>query len=221
MTEPLVTCICPTIDGRADHLLNAVRCFLGQTYSNCELLIVFDGEGDKELPELSDGRVRYFDAARRGSIGAKRNYCCSLAEGELIAHFDDDDWSSPFRLADQVGTLQATKADVTAYHSVKFTNGDRWWQYAGGTDIGVGLSLCYRRSWWAAHPFDETLAIGEDSMFLAIAARARKLRLVEASNLIFGSIHPGNTSKRHMESPTWKPLAMAPADAPEGWLKAA
>ncbi len=43
--------------------------------------------------------VRYLQLPQRASIGAKRNLACAEARGELIAHWDDDDWYAPARLS--------------------------------------------------------------------------------------------------------------------------
>jgi glycosyltransferase involved in cell wall biosynthesis len=46
------------------------------------------------------------------SIGAKRNLACSVAQGEIICHCDDDDWFSPDRLMKQSEPIRADKAHV-------------------------------------------------------------------------------------------------------------
>jgi len=109
---PLISCIMPTYNRRA-LLPLALRCFHDQDYPNKELIIVDDGEdrvGDltESLPD-----VRYSAFPSRLSIGAKRNLACAQARGEIIAHWDDDDWYAPDRLRYQATPILAGEAEIT------------------------------------------------------------------------------------------------------------
>ena len=44
---------------------------------------------------INDPRIRYKHAPEAMTIGAKRNDLCAAANGEIIAHFDDDDLYGP------------------------------------------------------------------------------------------------------------------------------
>jgi hypothetical protein len=39
----------------------------------------------------NDGRIQYIQAQQGLTVGEKRNLALTMAKGELIAHFDDDD----------------------------------------------------------------------------------------------------------------------------------
>jgi len=100
-----VSVITPTF-GRERFLPSLYRCFAEQSYEPRELL-VYD---DSPLPSrffsaLSDARVRYLHAPSRLTIGEKRNRLIELAQGEVIAQFDDDDHYAPGYLAAMVGAL--------------------------------------------------------------------------------------------------------------------
>jgi glycosyltransferase involved in cell wall biosynthesis len=72
------------------------ECFLNQTYPHKELLILDDTpEPSVFFKNLKDDRVRYIHAWKRLTIGEKRNQLLDQAKGELIAHFDDDDFYAP------------------------------------------------------------------------------------------------------------------------------
>jgi glycosyltransferase involved in cell wall biosynthesis len=109
---PLVTCIMPTFNRRAFVPL-AVGNFLRQDYPNKELIIVDDGSD--EVSDLSKGHacVRYLRLGTKTSIGAKRNIACGEARGQLIAHWDDDDWYAPDRLRYQAAPILSGEADLT------------------------------------------------------------------------------------------------------------
>jgi glycosyltransferase involved in cell wall biosynthesis len=129
-------------------------------------------------------------------IGALRNAGCETARGEIIAHFDDDDFSAPGRLADQIGRmLAATGCSVTGYRAMRFTDGRQWWEYSGPAKYALGTSLVYRREWWLMHRFPEVM-VGEDNGFVAQAAARGGLVSVPAGEMMWATIHAGNTSPR-------------------------
>jgi glycosyltransferase involved in cell wall biosynthesis len=106
-TLPLVSCICPTYNRppHYQHLLEeAIASYLRQDFPNKELIILNDCLG-QEL--IFDGPgVRVVNVPKRfPSIGDKLNAAVSLARGELIAPWDDDDISLPWRLSLSVERL--------------------------------------------------------------------------------------------------------------------
>jgi glycosyltransferase involved in cell wall biosynthesis len=109
---PLVSCIMPTYNRRPFVPL-ALQHFLAQDYPNKELVIVDDS--DDPIGDLARDRpgVRYLRQNRRASIGTKRNLACLHARGDIIAHWDDDDWYSADRLRYQVAPIVAGDADIT------------------------------------------------------------------------------------------------------------
>lgn len=206
--NPLITCLCLTRN-RRDWLPQAIACFQAQTYERRELLIVADGDDVSDLVPSADSRVRLVCAGGRMAIGAKRNFGCGLAAGDLIAHWDDDDYSAPGRLDDQVLRLEGSARMVTGYSTMRFTDGARWWEYRPTTDprlFALGTSLLYRKGWWMAHPFHD-VQVGEDSGFVAVAAAAGELVTAPAGELMHATIHAGNTSKRVLCGTNWKEIA--------------
>lgn len=110
--SPLVSYIMPTYN-RRQFVPLVLRHFLAQDYPNKELVIVDDGSDP--ISDLEEGvsGVRYIRLSSRSSIGAKRNLACQQAHGEVIAHWDDDDWYAPDRLRYQAAPLLLAKADIT------------------------------------------------------------------------------------------------------------
>lgn len=161
--------------------------------------MVADGE---EASHLVPADVRLAHLSGHPEIGDKRNLAASMAHGEIIIHWDDDDFSAPGRIADQVARLQQSGKAVTGYHSMRFTDGRRWWHYSGTRDYALGTSLCYRRDWWAAHPFDH-VNVGEDGRFAKVAANAGQLISVDAGEMMYATIHPENTSPRQLSGSRW------------------
>jgi hypothetical protein len=167
-------------------------------------LILADGEEVSDLVP-NDHRIRLLCLDGSPVIGDKRNLGCSRAAGEIIAHWDDDDYSAPERLADQVGRLIETGKAVTGYRSMRFTDGKRWWLFTYRQHNALGTSLCYRKEWWQQYPFPPK-HVGEDGEFTNWAANRGQLVTVDAGELMYARNHTGNTSKRPLDD-RWKLIA--------------
>jgi glycosyltransferase involved in cell wall biosynthesis len=178
-------------------------------------------------------------SSQRLNIGAKRNIGCESAyfgpltersldnlcgDDHLIAIWDDDDYSAPGRLAQQVDVLQTSGKAVTGYREMKFLRQSRapkgagvieilaktfhqWYQFKIGAGFVIGTSLMFRRSWWQSHPFEEK-QVGEDAAFCHEAHEAGQLVECPDLNLMYASIHEGNVSKLHKGDPEkgYRPL---------------
>jgi glycosyltransferase involved in cell wall biosynthesis len=109
---PLVSCIMPTYQ-RRPFIPLTLRCFIDQDYPNKELIIVDDGADQIGDLAASLPGVRHICLPSRAAIGAKRNLACEQAHGDIIAHWDDDDWYAPDRLRYQVTPILAGGAEIT------------------------------------------------------------------------------------------------------------
>lgn len=96
-SDPKVSIIIPT--QHRTHLLPAIiDCFNQQTWWNKELLILDDTPNGKEAIEQLQKQypnILLWHIEEICSIGSKRNQLIQKASGELIAHFDDDDYYAP------------------------------------------------------------------------------------------------------------------------------
>lgn len=210
--QPLVTCICPTTGGRASWLPQAIECFQSQTYQNRVLLIVSDSDMCDVVTYCIGKSLKAHRKLRIGivfteglSLGTKRNFACANAfpQSELIAHFDDDDWSASSRLAFQVERLQSTGLAVTGLSRMRFTDGANWWRYHD-PQWPLGTSLCYRKDWWDKNRFPDT-QVGSDTTLIYEAKRQKQVDIVDCGDLMFARVHPGNTNKRTYGLPSFEP----------------
>jgi glycosyltransferase involved in cell wall biosynthesis len=151
-----------------------------------------------------DHRIRILCLGGYTGVGEKRNFGCAQARGELIAHWDDDDYSNPERLSDQVSRLLESGKAVTGYHSMRFTDGTHWWKYQGTPNYALGTSLVYRKEFWQANHFP-ALQVGEDNQFTEQASRQKELVTADGEEMMHATNHPGNTSPR-MLGDNWKRL---------------
>jgi glycosyltransferase involved in cell wall biosynthesis len=195
----------PTADRRR-WVPRAIRYFQGQDYAQRELIVVDDG--DDAVADLipDDPRVRYLRLSGRRPLGAKRNAAVEAAGGDLIMHWDDDDWMAPYRISYQVEALLRAGADVCGLRTMLFhqpASGHTWlYAYpAGRREWVTGSSLLYTRSFWRRAPFPE-ITVGEDTRFLW---RRRPERIIALPHYRFyvAMIHTGNTSPKSCESSYW------------------
>ncbi len=105
-----ISVVTPTF-GREGHLEPLLRLFRAQTHPDKELLVYDDSPApSRALSECRDPQVRYVHDPRRESLGAKRNRLVREAKGEILMHFDDDDYYAPDYLARTVEAMGAADA---------------------------------------------------------------------------------------------------------------
>lgn len=104
---PRVSVVIPAYN-YAQFLPNAIDSALGQTFRDCEIIVVDDGSTDNtaELASRYEGKIRYHRQANHG-LSAARNAGCRLASGELFAFLDADDQWDPEKIERQVAVLDA------------------------------------------------------------------------------------------------------------------
>jgi hypothetical protein len=207
----------------------ALDAFLRQTYKHKGLFMLNTGAEDVPYHGSycwEDGRGR--------TIGALRNHAIAQVKADIIVHWDDDDWSHPNRIAEQVELLQSSGADAVGYYEMLFwrerekTSGvmgsteraGESWLYTGTI---LGTSLCYWRKTWEAQPFPAT-SYGEDTEWLKLLVHEKKKvdgvksfgidegeRIDWETPRIVARIHGGNTSKAYSRE--------AMLDAPHHWKR--
>jgi hypothetical protein len=109
MTDrPLVSALMLTTNPRRRaYVRDALTSFHLQSYPATELVVVNDGQ-----PMRAAGpRQRVVQVPPGLPLGAKRNVGLGAARGEYVAMWDDDDFSLPERLAQQVKFARVTSAD--------------------------------------------------------------------------------------------------------------
>jgi hypothetical protein len=203
----LASCIMPTADRRA-FVPGAIARFLSQDYGPRELVILDDGEDAVADLVPAHPSVRYLRTPRHRNLGAKRNAACEAARGDIILHWDDDDWYSPERIRLQIAALDASRADVCGVDRALFLDprARAAWEYVyphSATPWVCGASLCYRREVWHRNRFAD-LDSGEDTRFVAALEPDRVHRLAD-NRFFVALLHPGNSSPKRVQEPRWRP----------------
>jgi glycosyltransferase involved in cell wall biosynthesis len=190
----LVSCVMPTYN-RREFIPLAIRSYLHQDWPEKELIVVADGE---DITDLFVGvpNVTYLFRDEHESLGRKKNLGNKFASGEIIAHWDDDDWSGPGRLTDQVNRILESGRPVTGYNVLNFwdLNRNEACQYIGTRNYACDSSLCYRREYWKNHRFKEDLGNKEDSSFAHRAGGDSLLSIAYSGEHLVAINHGKNSS---------------------------
>jgi hypothetical protein len=117
MTAPVVSVILPVYNGAVD-VPAAIDSILGQSFGDFELIAIDDGSPKDDslavmrriAAERGDPRLQVVALQPNRGLAGALNHGISLARGRYIARQDQDDLSSPGRLAKQVAFLDANPA---------------------------------------------------------------------------------------------------------------
>jgi glycosyltransferase involved in cell wall biosynthesis len=178
--------------------LVAAQSFLASTYDGeLELILLDNSATSIEALIPDDPRVRYY-ACQRMPVGALRNLGTSYATGTIIVNLDEDDWSHPERVGEQVGRLLGTGKAVTGMHSIYYYetgNGTtyKYWYEPNRPHppYACGSSMCFTKTWWESHKFVETGV--EDLPFSTAALAAKQLDSIDGSQLLVARAHNDST----------------------------
>jgi glycosyltransferase involved in cell wall biosynthesis len=199
--DALVSCICVTRN-RVALLKRAVHSFQYQTYSPCELIIQYEADDlatRTYLSTLVDPRIVPMEvqAMPRLSLGSRRNIAVRDARGKYIAQWDDDDWSAPSRLAEQVAAIRTSgRQGCVLLRCVLFdgalqrawVSASRFWEF----------SLVAERSAVPAFP---ELEKGEDTPVILRMLNAYQLAGIDRPDLYVYVYHGANTwDREHWEN---------------------
>lgn len=180
---------------RREFIGAAIECWQKQTYRNRELIILDDGESVKDLVP-DDKRIQYiFDPVKR-PIGTKRNSCCRHAQGEIICHWDDDDWSAPDRIEFQLAQMRQSGKPIAGFHTLYFwdiaAQVARRYRSAVNRYV-VGTSLFYRKDFWEIKRFKD-VDHGEDNEF--VYASLPQIAATDDASHMVARIHDSHTSNK-------------------------
>lgn len=214
-SSPQVSVIIPTYN-RAGFLVEALRSVLAQSYPSVEVIVADDGSGDDTAARVSafGNAVRYLPLAHSGRPSVARNRALAVAQGELIAFLDDDDYWQPDKLQRHVALFGRDPAHGFVYSDFSLFHGDSVaapalapWQKKSGYIFDDLLRDCFihpstvvvqRRLLQATGSFDETLSIVEDYDLWLRLAHAAPAGFVDAP-LTMVRRHPGGISFQRQE----------------------
>lgn len=169
-TRPFVSVICPTYERRR-FLPNLIQQFNYQTYPNecMELIIVDDSATSNQDIIPSQANIKYHYIPEKMPLGKKRNYLNSLATGEIIVCFDDDDFYSPERVSHAVTKLMSNKAVNIAGSSlihIYYKKLDKILSYGPlAPNHGTNGTMAYKRCYLLDHRYLDDKNKAEEAHF--------------------------------------------------------
>lgn len=230
----LISAIMPSKNG-PEFVERAIRCFEAQTYPCKELVVVTSGEIAEDVwfsmrrsarkAELPfPGRWINIHYVQEGlSIGELRNIACRVSRGSVIAFWDDDDVSSPDRLACSMEAIDngalIVGSSLAIYEEPATGKKWRWDGMKFRPALLLGGTLVFRREQWEAMPFQD-VSTGEDVRWLCEKMGTAEFMRVwprdkpysglwhdlRDETLYTATVHPGNTSPKVTDSIGWEAL---------------
>ncbi len=187
----------------------ALKYFFSQTYPNKELIIIDDGSDCVRDLIPSDDCIQFYYFNRKISLGVKLNLGCAYANGEIIAHFDDDDWYAPWRLSYQVEALREKNKGICGINRLYYydlrTGGAYQYVYPDTQRLWLsGSSLCYRKSLWEGHRF-KNIDVGMDALFVW-GIPLERIKILENPAFAVHMIHSSNSNAKKVNGPWWKAI---------------
>lgn len=205
-SQPLVSCIMPTYN-RRQFVPQAIAYFLRQESPRKELVILDDGEdriGDL-VPDHPE--IRYFHEPKGRTLGAKRNRLCELARGDIIAHWDDDDWYASHRLDRQVKALKDSGKLLCGIEHLLYYDSQQQaaFEYTCRSEKSRWLSLlCYQRKLWQHNRFPD-IQVGSDTRFLWHVPQ-HQVVVLDNDGLNVCLIHRDNVSPKQTTGHCWRAI---------------
>lgn len=145
-SQPTV-CAIMLVNGRAEMVRRAVKCFREQTYVP-RFMLLFDTGTFNDQSIFSDARmlspvndkwgclIAHAGIAGGRSVGQLRNaanlHACEEFTPDILVHFDSDDWSHPNRIAEQVALLQSSGKQCVGYRDMLFWEAGGCEEYLDG-----------------------------------------------------------------------------------------
>lgn len=220
MPEALVSIIIPVYNSERT-LERAVRSALDQSWTSKEILIADDGSDDgsgalAEQLAAADDRIRVLHLQKVMGVSAARNAGLRAAEGSFVTFLDADDAMDPRMLeelmvlhgasgADLCGcTFQSCRPDMqpedgrsaAERKTTLYTGSGIVRQcFLAQHDTRVWSKLFTRRI-LEGHFFDESLTIGEDSLFVLSLLRPDTVYALMEEPLYLYTVNPEGAMER-------------------------
>lgn len=115
-TPMSISVLSPT--NRPHMIENILSNFDGQTYDDRELVVLTHGfevssaAQDRLRASFDLSRVRFTSAPRNSTLGENLNRLVGMAEGNVVARMDDDDWYGANYLRDMSNSLRISGAEL-------------------------------------------------------------------------------------------------------------
>jgi glycosyltransferase involved in cell wall biosynthesis len=166
---PFVSILTPTYN-RRQFLGQYLKYIRKQDYPYHRIEILVADDGEDEVGDLLGHieRVRYIRLGQRLPLGEKRNLLAHEARGDILIHFDDDDYYPPNRVSHAVQRLTETDKLIagSSLCFIYFTStGKLVASGPFGANHGLDGTFAYRREYLRDHSFDDQAQVRVEARF--------------------------------------------------------
>jgi Glycosyl transferase family 2 len=203
----IVTCLCVT-RGRVPMLRRAIQCYLNQTYPDRELVVVYESDDTATrqlLADLRDSSIYPIEvpAVPRLKLGSLRNIARQAGTGRYVAQWDDDDWYSPERLAEQMRAIRETRKPGCLLARWTMYECESKHAYISNVRPWEG-SIVVERAFLSPYP---DVSRSEDTAVVGELMRRCQLTMLDRPELYVYTHHGANTwDRQHWEQFRSQPL---------------
>lgn len=137
--DPVISVLIPVFKPNVEWLKEAVCSILYQSYSNFEILVLFEGDEKKEETEslvksLRDSRIKLIEIPSGAGLSKCLNIGIEESKGKYLARMDADDYSIEYRFEKQLSFMERNK-DVAVVGTATRVMGKKAVDF-----IGLGLT---------------------------------------------------------------------------------
>jgi hypothetical protein len=192
-----ISCLCVT---RGPWLHNAIAQFERQTHADKELIVLHQTPlTAKDRADLERLNATVFLCPQEIKLGQLRNMSMTVANGEWLAQWDDDDCYHPERLASQLMFAQASGYQATFLAEWYIHDLETGSVYTSHARLWEG-SMLVQRAAVDRLQYENTMSRGEDTQFVRRLACRAKIGFQRRPELYLYQVHGGNTWPReHFE----------------------
>ena len=188
--SPLVSALMVT-RGKLDFVKRAIKLFENQSWLNKELIIISNTKNDEimKLINESNEKIEIHLSPKGLTLGNLRNISISIAKGEFICQWDDDDLYHRDRILSMMNVLRESNADAAFLSQLLMYWISKQQLALSPKRIWEG-SVIMKRSASITYP---SLKKGEDTMVVNHQIKKHKIALVHAPHLYTYCITGSNT----------------------------
>lgn len=189
-----VSVLCVTFNRQ--HLIPfVIYQFKKQSYPNHLMeLIIYDDSEEKVFPNIHDNNIKYIYSNEKSPLGAKRNKLNSIAKGDIIVWFDDDDYYFPTRIEETVYLLNNSHQSLIGckytllYDSFK---SKKIYKINHKTNYTQNNILAYKKEYLQSHSYNDRDNYDEEKYFTN--EFSEKAIMIEGKKLCIHIAHKYNT----------------------------
>jgi glycosyltransferase involved in cell wall biosynthesis len=171
-----VSVVTPTYN-RTQFIRRSIACYKSQTYPLIEMEWIILDDGTESAEALFceaefDGipNIRYYREHNKMTIGAKRNKLNSLAKGNIIVAWDDDDYYPPTRVQTIVDIFASVPPEIQLVGSslmyMYMPDKTIWSIGPFHKNHSSNATLAYRRTYLLNHEYNNDASKTEEPHFL-------------------------------------------------------